>query len=214
MTTTVPVVDDHALFRDGRTALIGRWENFTAIGAAAPGEEAVRLAQELRAALVLMDVRMDGIGTVEATRRITLADPGVAMLTMSSLGEDVDQALRNGAHGYLSKDEPADRLHSYLPGLCAARRRSPPRSRPASWPSFGLPGGSGRPVPPDHERLPHRERDVLRRVVDGLSNEESAGSPFLSEATVKKQLGSIMTKPHVRNRSRSPCRGCARGLVG
>lgn len=213
---TTLLVDDHALFRDGLAALIGRWDDFVVVGAAADGAEAVRLAAALRPRLVLMDVRMQPMGGVEATRRITAADPDVrvAMLTMSSLGEDVYQALRSGAHGYLSKDDPADRLHEYLAGLMRgeaamsatiAARVLAEMAGPAS----GGPGGLTAA-----ERLTARERDVLRLLVDGLSNEELATRLHLSEATVKKHLGSIMTKLHMRNRVQVAVYGVRQGLVG
>ncbi|MDR1799779.1 MAG: response regulator transcription factor, partial [Bifidobacteriaceae bacterium] len=110
--TTVLIADDHVLFREGLEALIERWPDFAVVGSAEDGAEAVEKARRLRPNLVLMDVRMPGIGGLEATRLITAADPNVrvVMLTMSNLGDDVLQALRNGAHGYLSKDEPVERL--------------------------------------------------------------------------------------------------------
>lgn len=213
--TTVLVVDDHALFRDGLTALISRWDDFVVVGTAADGAEAIRLARSLRPGLILMDVRMEPVGGVEATAAITAADPDVrvVMLTMSSLGEDVYQALRNGAHGYLSKDERADRLHEYLAGLMRGEAAMSSTIAARVLAEFGLPGGSGTPIPPAHERLTHRERDVLRFLVDGLSNEEIAQQLFLSEATVKKHLGSIMTKLHVRNRVQVAVFGVRQGIV-
>lgn len=213
--TTVLVVDDHALFRDGLTALISRWDDFVVVGTAADGAEAIRLARSLRPGLILMDVRMEPVGGVEATAAITTADPDVrvVMLTMSSLGEDVYQALRNGAHGYLSKDERADRLHGYLAGLMRGEAAMSSTIAARVLAEFGLPGGSGTPIPPAHERLTHRERDVLRFLVDGLSNEEIAQQLFLSEATVKKHLGSIMTKLHVRNRVQVAVFGVRQGIV-
>ena len=213
--TTVLVVDDHALFRDGLTALISRWDDFEVVGTAADGAEAIRLARSLRPGLILMDVRMEPVGGVEATAAITAADPDVrvVMLTMSSLGEDVYQALRNGAHGYRSKDERADRLHEYLTGLMRGEAAMSSTIAARVLAEFGLPGGSGSPVPPAHERLTHRERDVLRFLVDGLSNEEIAQQLFLSEATVKKHLGSIMTKLHVRNRVQVAVFGVRQGIV-
>ena len=213
--TTVLVVDDHALFRDGLTALISRWDDFVVVGTAADGAEAIRLARQLRPGLILMDVRMEPVGGVEATAAITAADPDVrvVMLTMSSLGEDVYQALRNGAHGYLSKDERADRLHEYLAGLMRGEAAMSSTIAARVLAEFGLPGGSGTAVPPAHERLTHRERDVLRFLVDGLSNEEIAQQLYLSEATVKKHLGSIMTKLHVRNRVQVAVFGVRQGIV-
>lgn len=214
--TTVLVVDDHALFRDGLIALISRWPDFEVIGTAADGAQAVRLAAALHPGLVLMDVRMDGMGGVEATRLITEADPSVtvAMLTMSNLGEDVYQALRNGALGYLSKDEPADRLHAYLSGLMRGEAAMSSAIAARVLAEFGAQGGTARPVPPARERLTHRERDVLRLLVEGMSNEEIARDLFLSEATVKKHLGSIMTKLHVRNRVQAAVLGLRQGIVG
>lgn len=214
--TTVLVVDDHALFRDGLIALISRWPDFEVIGTAADGAEAVRLAAALHPGLVLMDVRMNGMGGVEATRLITEADPAVtvAMLTMSNLGEDVYQALRNGALGYLSKDEPADRLHDYLAGLMRGEAAMSSAIAARVLAEFGAQSGTARPVPPAHERLTHRERDVLRLLVEGMSNEEIARDLFLSEATVKKHLGSIMTKLHVRNRVQAAVLGLRQGIVG
>lgn len=213
--TTVLVADDHALFRDGLQALIGRWDDFEVIGAAADGTEAVRLARELRPQLVLMDVRMEPMGGVEATRQITAADPAVrvAMLTVSSLGEDVYQALRNGAHGYLSKNDPAERLHESLLGLMAGETAMSPGIAARVLAELASPGRAASPSS-SAERLTSRERDVLRLLVDGLSNDEIARDLYVSEATVKKHLGSIMTKLHMRNRVQVAVFGVRQGLVG
>jgi DNA-binding NarL/FixJ family response regulator len=214
---TVLVVDDHTLFRDGLAALIGRWEDFVVVGTAADGAEAIRQAGLLRPQLVLMDVRMEGIGGVEATRVITSADPDVrvAMLTMSSLGEDIFQALRNGAHGYLSKDEPADRLHAYLAGLMRGESALSSTIAAKVLAEFAGPAcrASTPMLPPAHERLSHREREVLVLLVDGMSNDEIARALHLSEATVKKHLGSIMTKLHLRNRVQVAVFGVRQGIV-
>lgn len=214
--TTVLVVDDHALFRDGLIALISRWEDFEVVGSASDGVEAIQLARRLRPQLVLMDVRMAGMGGVEATSAITAADPEtrVVMLTMSNLGEDVYQALRNGALGYLSKDEPADRLHEYLVGVMKGEVALSSTIAAKVLAEFGTASRtSAIPIPPSHERLTNREREVLRFVVDGLSNEEIARRIHLSEATVKKHLGSIMTKLHMRNRVQIAVYGVRQGIV-
>jgi len=214
--TRVLVVDDHALVRDGLLALISRWDDFTVVGTASDGADAVRQARALRPDLILMDVRMEPMGGVEATRLITAEDTvvRVAMLTMSSLGEDVFEALRSGAHGYLSKDEPADRLHEYLRGLMRGEAAMSSTIAARVLADFGMPSPSGQPVPSAAERLTLRERDVLRLLVDGMSNEEIARDLFLSEATVKKHLGSIMTKLHVRNRVQVAVFGVRQGIVG
>jgi DNA-binding NarL/FixJ family response regulator len=209
----VLVVDDHALFRDGLIALLGRWEGFEVAGSASDGAEAVRLASVLRPDLVLMDVRMEGIGGVEATRRITAADPAVrvAMLTVSDLGEDVYEALRSGAHGYLSKNESAERLHQALLGLMRGEAAMSSSTAAKVLAEFARPAQA---ASEGSQPLSRRERDVLGLLVEGLSNEEIARTLFLSEATVKKHLGSIMAKLHLRNRVQVAVFGVRRGLVG
>ncbi|MBN9104007.1 MAG: response regulator transcription factor [Propionibacteriaceae bacterium] len=209
----VLVVDDHALFRDGLIALLGRWEGFAVAGSASDGAEAVRLASVLRPDLVLMDVRMEGIGGVEATRRITAADPAVrvAMLTVSDLGEDVYEALRSGAHGYLSKNESAERLHQALLGLMRGEAAMSSSTAAKVLAEFARPAQA---ASEGSQPLSRRERDVLGLLVEGLSNEEIARTLFLSEATVKKHLGSIMAKLHLRNRVQVAVFGVRRGLVG
>lgn len=208
----VLVVDDHALFRDGLVAVIGRWPEFDVVGCAADGEEGVRLAHTLHPDLVLMDVRMAGIGGVEAARQITAADPQVrvAMLTASRLGDDVYQALRGGAHGYLSKDEPAERLHVALLGLM---RGETALSSTIAGQVLAELGAPGRATPSSPEWLTQRERQVLRLLVDGRSNEEIGRMLFLSEATVKKYLGSITSKLHVKNRVQAAVYGLREGIV-
>lgn len=209
----VLVVDDHALFRDGLIALLGRWQEFEVAGSASDGAEAVRLAAALRPDLVLMDVRMEGVGGVEATRRITAANPAVrvAMLTVSDLGEDVYEALRGGAHGYLSKNESAERLHEALLGIMRGEAVMSSSTAAKVLAEFAQPA---RAVPEGSQRLSRRERDVLGLLVEGMSNEEIARTLFLSEATVKKHLGSIMAKLHLRNRVQVAVFGVRRGLVG
>ncbi len=213
---TVLVVDDHALFRDGLVALIGRWPELTVVGCAAGGAEAVRLARSLRPALVLMDVRMEGIGGVQATREITAADPDVrvAMLTASTLGEDVYQALRNGAHGYLSKDESAERLHEALLGILRGETALSSTIAGKVLAEFGLPTSpSGRSPGAATAPLTPRERQVLRLLVEGMSNDEIGRALHLSEATVKKHLGSIMTKLHMKNRVQVAVFGVRQGIA-
>lgn len=213
---SVLVVDDHALFRDGLVALIGRWPDFDVVGTAADGWQAVRLARTLHPDLVLMDVRMTPMGGVEATRRICLENPEirVVMLTMSNLGEDMFQALRHGADGYLSKDEPADRLHDYLAAVMRGETALSSVLAAQVLAEFGGVGGRGaHPAADAGQSLTARERDVLRLVVDGLSNEEIAAALHLSEATVKKHLGRVMAKLHMKNRVQVAVYSVRQGLV-
>jgi DNA-binding NarL/FixJ family response regulator len=211
----VVVADDHALFRDGISSIIQRWPEFEVVGCAADGADAIRLCAELRPDLVLMDVRMEPLGGVEATRAIGAMDLGirVAMLTVSDLGNDVYQALRNGAHGYLSKNESADDLHEALVSLMAGEIVLSPAIASKVLSEFtgsepATVGGSTGTV-----RLSLRERQVLRLLVEGMSNVEIGRALHLSEGTVKKYLGTTMTKLHARNRVQVAVLGLRQGFT-
>jgi DNA-binding NarL/FixJ family response regulator len=212
---TVLVADDHALFRDGVCSLIRHWPEFGVVGCASDGEETVRLCTTLRPDLVLMDVRMEPMGGVEATRAISALELGarVAMLTVSDLGDDVYQALRNGAHGYLSKNESAEQLHDALVSLMAGETVLSPTIAAKVLTEFTT---AGHTTPADDSgtaRLSFRERQVLRLLVEGMSNVEIGRSLHLSEGTVKKYLGTIMTKLHARNRVQVAVLGLRRGFA-
>ncbi len=212
----VLVVDDHALFRDGLISLIGRWNEFEVVGSASDGGEAVRLARQLEPDLVLMDVRMEGVGGVEAARQITATQPHprIAMLTVSNLGEDVFEALRGGAHGYLSKNETAERLRDSLRGIMRGEAVMSSSTAAKVLAEFAQPDHPGGSPSGGSERLSRRERDVLSLLVEGMSNDEIAQTLHLSEATVKKHLGSIMAKLHLRNRVQVAVFGVRNGIVG
>lgn len=213
---TVLIADDHTLFREGLAALISRWPDFELVGSAGDGHEAVRLARRLQPALVLMDVRMPVLGGVEATRQIRMGQPAtkVVMLTMSTLGEDVFEALRNGAHGFLSKDEPPERLHDFLVDVLQGEVALSGAIAGKMLAEFGGVGPHAATGPSGaRESLSPRERDVLRLLVDGLSNDEIARQMCVSEATVKKHLGRVMTKLHLRNRVQVAVYSVRIGLV-
>lgn len=213
---TVLIADDHTLFREGLAALISRWPDVELVGSAGDGHEAVRLCRRLQPQLVLMDVRMPVLGGVEATRQIRMGQPAtkVVMLTMSTLGEDVFEALRNGAHGFLSKDEPPERLHDFLIDVLQGEVALSGAIAGKVLAEFGGLGPRATAGPAGgRESLSPRERDVLRLLVDGLSNDEIARRMCVSEATVKKHLGRVMTKLHLRNRVQVAVYSVRIGLV-
>jgi DNA-binding NarL/FixJ family response regulator len=213
------VVDDHRLFREGLVALISRWPDFQVVGQAGDGRAAVKLATELRPDLVLMDVRMGGMDGLEATRAIAASNPAcrVVMLTMSALGDDVFQALANGAHGYLSKDEPPERLRVFLESVMRgeAALSGPIAAKVLASFAVGATGATGGPLRGGigAETLTKRERDVLKLLVDGLSNEEIAAQLFITEATVKKHIGRVMAKWQMKNRVQVAVYSVRQGLV-
>ena len=216
--TRVLVVDDHALFRDGMAALLARWPEFEVVGQAQDGAQATRKARRLRPDLVLMDVRMQPVGGVAATREICRTDAHVrvVMLTMSSLGEDVFQALRGGAVGYISKDEPAAKLREYLQAAMRGETALSASLAAQVLTEFARPAGTPSPAPRRGRRpaaLTARELQVLRLLVDGQSNGEIAENLNLAEATVKKHLGRVMAKLHKNNRVQVAVYSVREGIV-
>ncbi len=113
------LVDDHVLFREGLRTLISHWPDIETVGEASNGEEAVQLCRDLRPDIVLMDVGMPVLNGVEATRRIMRENPEtrVVMLTISDEGDDLFEAIRAGASGYVLKNTPSRRLHDELRGV-------------------------------------------------------------------------------------------------
>jgi DNA-binding NarL/FixJ family response regulator len=213
----VLIADDHTLFRDGLVALINRWDGFSVVGMAADGEEAVQLCESLSPDLVLMDVRMPRMGGVEATRLIkeSYAKVRVVMLTMSAEEEDLFAALHNGARGYVLKDVGWARLRDFLSGVMNGEAAFSGSIAAKVLAEFDERTATGQT---DHKRasdsgLTPREADILRLLVEGMSNAEIGQTLHLSEQTIKKDLGRVMDKMQVKNRVQAAVYGVRQGLV-
>ncbi len=198
----VLLVDDHALFRAGLTSLLAAW-GVDVVGQAGDGQEAIARTRELRPDLIFMDINMPTLGGLEATRAIKSESPGVKviMLTVSDDDQDLFEAIKSGADGYLLKnlreDEFADLLERVKrgepimsPGL--ARRLLQEFARLKDEPPSLDPGQSG---------LTPREREVLEQLTLGATNKEISAVLFISENTVSYHMKNIISKLHLRNRS-------------
>jgi DNA-binding NarL/FixJ family response regulator len=213
------LADDHALFRDGVASLLTAW-GYDVVGQVADGDAAVAAAAALRPDLVLMDVAMPGGGGLDATRRLAVAAPGVAivMLTASEDIDDLFAAIKAGARGYLLKNLESVELRGMLlaiergeaaitPAIAGRILTELARPEPAAAPAQG--GGR-----PDPDRLTDREMDVLRLVVAGMRNKEIAADLGISENTAKFHLRNILDKLHAQNRAEVVARAMRDGLVG
>lgn len=194
------VVDDHALVRDGVTSLLQAWGH-EVVGQAADGREAVALAGTLRPDLVLMDVRMPTMGGLEATRAIVAAQPDTAivMLTVSEDEDDLFEAIRAGARGYLLKSLEGAQLRSMLDAVGRGEAAIAPATAFRIIRLFSE-GRADNP-PAETTTLTARERDVLALVTDGLRNREIAARLRISEHTVKFHLRNILEKLHAVSRT-------------
>jgi DNA-binding NarL/FixJ family response regulator len=211
------ICDDQALIRTAYTTIFGVQPGFAVAGTATDGEQAVRLARELRPDVVLMDIRMPVLDGIEATRR--LAGPGVAdplrvlVVTTFNLDEYVYQALRAGAAGFLLKDaQPAELLAGVRAVAAGDALVSPAvtrrlighfgeRIRPAE--ATAVPAGL----------LAPRETQVLALIARGMTNAEIAAELRLSQETVKTYVSRILTKLDLRDRVHAVVYAYETGLV-
>jgi len=213
----VLLADDQALIRAGFRVLLGSADGMEVVGEAANGADAVDLARQLRADVVLMDIRMPGVDGLEATRRIAadddMAGVKVIMLTTFESDEYVYQAIRAGASGFLVKDsEPADLIQAVRVVAGGDALLAPRVTRRL------ITDLASRPERPrlDGSRLgalTEREREVLSLVAAGLSNEEIAGQLFVSPLTAKTHVSRILTKLDARDRAQLVVLAYESGLV-
>lgn len=207
------LADDHLLFRKGLAQLLNTQADFEIVGEAADGLEAIELARQLNPDLVLMDIRMPGCDGFEATRRIKaqMLNVKVVMLTVSADEEDLSNAVRYGADGYLLKDLMPETLFQQLRGLVSGET---PISRAMTGKLFQQLTLS-RPVaqPVSTDVLSARECQVLALVVHGCSNQEIAEELGIAHNTVKNHLRSILTKLGVKNRAQAAAYAVTHRLV-
>jgi DNA-binding NarL/FixJ family response regulator len=225
----VVLADDQALIRAGFRVLLEVAEDIDVVGEAVNGEQAVDLARGERADVVLMDIRMPGVDGLEATRRIAAADDlaGVKVLILTTFesDENVYQALRVGASGFLVKDtEPEELIRAVRVVAGGDALLSPSVTRRlitalaaqhAAAPLAGhqLPGQASSAHARLLSRLTEREREVLVLVAEGLSNEELARRLFVSPLTTKTHVSRILTKLAARDRAQLVVIAYESGLV-
>jgi DNA-binding NarL/FixJ family response regulator len=220
MTVRVLLADDQELIRRGFRMILEEQGGISVVGEAADGDEAVRLTRELHPDVVLMDVRMPGTDGIDATRRIVAESPDarVLVLTTYDLDEYAFSALRYGASGFLLKDARPAELAAAIRAVADGDAVVAPSVTRRLLDAFAgqlpdLRGGAGEPVPPGLSVLTEREREVLMRVAEGLSNREIAAVLVVSEATVKSHLGRILSKLGLRDRAQAVVFAYQAGLV-
>lgn len=214
----VLIADDQALLRGSFQLLVNSNPDFTTVGEAGTGMEAVALTAEHRPDVVLMDVRMPEMDGIEATRRIC-GDPATAgtrvvILTTFDLDEYVYGALRAGASGFLLKDTPPADLLAGIRVVAAGEGLLAPTVTRRLIDEFARRPEPARPLPRRLEGVTEREREVLTLIGRGLSNAELAGHLGLSLATVKTHVGRLLTKLAVRDRAQLVIVAYETGLVG
>jgi DNA-binding NarL/FixJ family response regulator len=205
-TIRVVLVDDQPLFRSGLRMLVDSQDDLEVVGEAGDGGEAVRVVEEARPDVVLMDIRMPRTDGIESTERIVAAadaagrmPPRILVLTTFDLDEGAARAIRAGASGFVLKDAEPEFLLAAIRTVHAGTAVIAPAATRELFEHFG--GRSGSAAQGEHlAALSERERQIFLLAARGLSNAEIAKTEFLSEATVKTHISRVLGKLGLRDR--------------
>lgn len=202
-TIRVIVADDHALFRRGLEMVLESEPDIDVVAEANDGNEVVALAEQLMPDLVLMDVRMPGRSGIEATQAIKEAVPHtkILMLTISDEEEDLYDAIKAGANGYLLKEISIEEVAGAIRSVHMGQSLISPSMASKLLSEFAAMARKDEekqqmPAP----RLTDREMEVLTLVAQGLNNRDIAKQLYISENTVKNHVRNILEKLHLHSR--------------
>jgi DNA-binding NarL/FixJ family response regulator len=211
--TRVLIADDHALFRDGMASLLQAW-GMQVVGQASDGFEALEKIRELRPDILLMDIGMPKLGGIEATRLVKaeMPDLKVVIVTVSDDDDDLFEAIKNGAMGYILKDTPGDEVGALLAGIAQGRAPLSPGLATKILSEFAISHSRDR-VSADPDRLTAREAEILVAVSGGATNKEIAASLSISTNTVNFHMKNILSKLRLRNRAQAVAYAVRSGLV-
>ena len=203
----VLVVDDHEVVRRGLAAVLALWEEVELIGEARDGEQAVAAYGEWKPDVVLLDLRMEPVDGIEALRRIRESDPAARVIALTSFVDagHVLPAVEAGAAGYLLKTADPDEI------VAAIRAVASGRSMFDQGVMEALAHGVQRRAVT--AQLTEREREVLRQVAEGKSNQQIAEALFIGVKTVKTHISSIFAKIDVQDRTQAAVYALRHGLA-
>ena len=206
MTTTVVLVDDHELIRQGLRRAFERTGDFSVVGEAGSVAEALAVIAEHTPSVVIFDVRLpDGSG-LDAARKVREGNPtmGIVVLTMYAGDDQLFGALEAGASAFVPKDAPADDV------IAAARHAA---VSPRAFTANDLAGAMQRRLSPSGPQLSPREREVLGLLADGLGVAAISKQLFISESTTKTHISKVYEKLGAGNRAQALMTAMRLGLI-
>jgi DNA-binding NarL/FixJ family response regulator len=197
------IADDHELFRRGLRMVLEDEDDIEIVDEAGDGEVAVELAREHAPDVVVMDVRMPGLSGIQAARRIKEEEPGtkILVLTISDEEDDLYDAIKAGANGYLLKEISIDEIANAVRSVHSGQSLISPSMASKLLDEFAAmikKEEQKEEVPAP--RLTPREMEVLEHVAQGMNNREIAKALFISENTVKNHVRNILEKLHLHSR--------------
>lgn len=197
------VVDDHSSVRKGLAALIDSEPDLQVVAQTGNGWEAVELYRQIQPDVVMMDLRLPGLGGVEAILAIRkeFPDARIIVLTTFDTDEDIYRAIQSGAKSYLLKDTPDQELWDAIRAVHSGKEFLPARVAQL------LARRQARP------NLTRREMEVLTLLIKGRSNKEIASALFVTEDTVKAHFRSLFAKLNVRDRTEAAITAIRQGIV-
>jgi two-component system NarL family response regulator len=199
----IMLVDDHPAFRKGMVALLESEPDLRVVAEAGDGGKAFELYRQTRPDVVLMDLRLPGIGGVEAIMAIRkeFPDARVIVLTTFDMDEDIFRAIQSGAKSYLLKDTPEDELAEAIRAVHTGKEI--------------LSGKVAERLAARRRRadLSQRETEVLSLLTKGRSNKEISSSLFITEDTVKAHLKTLFAKLNVKDRTEAAINAIRQGIV-
>lgn len=229
------LVDDQTLIRQGIQTLLELEPDLKVVGAAASGEDALALAERVHPDVVLMDIRMPGMGGVAATRELLRRWPGVGVIILTTFDDDehVFEGLRAGARGYMLKDADSSEIVAAVRAVAAGQALIQPSIARKVVAEFSRLAGSEAAQPAreaerqapataqlNHqslgrlaEPLTEREHEVLQAIAGGMSNREIAERLSITEGTVKNHVSNLLAKLEVRDRTQALIRARELDLI-
>lgn len=211
MVIKVLLVDDHEMVRIGLAAVLSTEEDIEVVGEASNGAEGIRLAQEYKPDVVLMDLVMEGMDGIETTRRLLQLYPECKVIVLTSFLDDEKMypVIEAGAFSYLLKTSRAAEIAQAI--RAAVKGQSILESQVASkiMNRFRQPKAAA----PAHEELTEREMEVLRLIASGKSNQDVADELFIGIKTVKFHVTNILAKLGVEDRTQAAIYAFKNGLV-
>lgn len=210
----VLLADDHALFRAGIASLLRAW-GMDVVGEASDGLQALELARALQPDLVLMDIAMPECNGLQATRLIKteLPEAKIVIVTVSDQDDDLFEAIKSGAEGYLLKDMSEQELERTLQAIAAGEPALSSGLATRILDEFARLSRGDTAKRAEEDALTPREREVLQLVAEGATNREVAEKLVLSQHTVNFHMKNILQKLHLRNRAQATAYAIRTGLV-